>query len=86
MHVPMCVPCPRAQDFGASIPGHGGVTDRMDCQIMMGLFTFVYYSNFVRSPAVSAAAILHTFHLLPPADQMAVYQQMQQALQHAKLI
>lgn len=21
------------QDFGDSIPGHGGITDRMDCQV-----------------------------------------------------
>ena len=29
------------KDFGASIPGHGGLTDRMDCQFLMGLFTYV---------------------------------------------
>ena len=36
------------KDFGHSIPGHGGMTDRMDCQFMMGMFAYVYYSSLIR--------------------------------------
>lgn len=36
------------KDFGQSIPGHGGMTDRMDCQFLMGLFASIYYQSFIK--------------------------------------
>lgn len=38
----------KVKDFEQTIPGHGGVMDRMDCQLLMGLFTTVYLNAFVR--------------------------------------
>ena len=37
----------KIKDFADTIPGHGGFTDRMDCQLLMGLFTYVWLSQFV---------------------------------------
>ncbi|KAF8633382.1 hypothetical protein AX17_004553 [Amanita inopinata Kibby_2008] len=48
------------KDFGHSIPGHGGMTDRMDCQFLMGVFTYVYYSNLIREHHVTVGSILQT--------------------------
>ncbi|TXT05939.1 hypothetical protein VHUM_03700 [Vanrija humicola] len=48
------------KDFGDSIPGHGGMTDRMDCQFMMGMFAYVYYSSLIRIQNVTVGSILQT--------------------------
>lgn len=48
------------KDFGDSIPGHGGMTDRMDCQFLMGMFSYVYYSALIRHHHVTVGSVLQT--------------------------
>ncbi|SCM11218.1 cytidine diphosphate-diacylglycerol synthase, putative [Plasmodium chabaudi adami] len=38
----------KIKDFGNVIPGHGGFTDRADCQVFMGMFTYIYMKTFVK--------------------------------------
>jgi hypothetical protein len=48
----------KIKDFGDSIPGHGGMTDRMDCQFIMGTLTFMYYQGFIATHKATVGNII----------------------------
>eukprot|EP00698_Gefionella_okellyi_P004173 TRINITY_DN13892_c0_g1_i1.p1 TRINITY_DN13892_c0_g1~~TRINITY_DN13892_c0_g1_i1.p1 ORF type:complete len:418 (+),score=98.84 TRINITY_DN13892_c0_g1_i1:125-1378(+) len=58
----------RIKDFGDTIPGHGGITDRMDCQFLTGTFTFVWLATFVRQRLLAVPFILSRIALLSKDD------------------
>jgi phosphatidate cytidylyltransferase len=41
----------KIKDFGSIIPGHGGVIDRIDCQLVMVSLAYMYYNAFVFTPS-----------------------------------
>jgi len=61
----------KIKDFGDTIPGHGGLVDRFDCQLLMATFVHVYHSSFIK--AVSPAKLVQQIIALKPEDQLQVF-------------
>jgi phosphatidate cytidylyltransferase len=63
----------KIKDFGDSIPGHGGMTDRMDCQFIMGFFAYMYYSSFIAIHKATVGGVMETAITgLTPEQQIEV--------------
>lgn len=68
----------KVKDFSDTIPGHGGIVDRFDCQFLMATFTNVYISTFIRAP--SHTKLLQQIMLLPSEFQIKIYQSLKHSL------
>ncbi|AFN83061.1 CDP-diacylglycerol synthase [Encephalitozoon romaleae SJ-2008] len=47
----------KKKDFGEAISGHGGIADRMDCQVIIAIFTSTYISSFIYTEDKSVGSI-----------------------------
>ncbi|EYU32516.1 hypothetical protein ABFS82_14G022200 [Erythranthe guttata] len=71
----------KIKDFGDSIPGHGGMTDRMDCQMVMAVFAYIYHQSFIVQQSLSIEMIMDQILMnLSIEDQRALYSKLGQII------
>jgi len=59
-------------DFSSVIPGHGGFTDRMDCQFLMLFCTHVHYRTFIRVIPTTLAVLMESVRNLTGEEQVTL--------------
>jgi len=69
------------KDFETIIPGHGGFMDRMDCQLIIHLYTYIHVKSFVMSSVPSVTSILSSAALLSHEDLQLLYSELARLLQ-----
>ena len=69
----------KAKDFGDTIPGHGGITDRFDCQFVMGFFACIYYDTFIKTPGgPNLRTVMDAVSVLSHDDQRSLVEYIKQ--------
>ncbi|KAN0011813.1 hypothetical protein ACTFIU_007384 [Dictyostelium citrinum] len=71
----------KVKDFDTIFPGHGGVTDRTDCQFIMGLFIHVYYHTFIKTLEIDPTFIWQNIMMLSMEEKIVIYEKLKQSIE-----
>jgi phosphatidate cytidylyltransferase len=69
------------KDFESFFPGHGGMMDRMDCQLLMLSFTWVHLFTFILPKIPTIKNVLRSISLMPLEEQHELFRQFGEQLQ-----
>lgn len=75
----------KIKEFGESIPGHGGITDRMDCQILMGMFTCVWLNSVVLRQPPSVSMVMLQVMSMTTEDQIKLLEKLKANLEKSDI-
>lgn len=63
----------RKKDFDSFMPGHGGMMDRMDCQLIMTAFSSFYIYSFIVPRAYTVAKMTFLASQMTPENQLKLW-------------
>jgi len=64
------------KDFDSIFPGHGGMMDRMDCQLLMMTFTSFHYKYFINSEVPTIQYMISMVATMSHTDQLKLLQEL----------
>ncbi|XAR56738.1 Phosphatidate cytidylyltransferase [Bertholletia excelsa] len=76
----------KIKDFGDSIPGHGGFTDRMDCQMVMAVFAYIYHQSFIIPQTYPVEVLLDQIRNLSLDEQKTLHMMLGQIFRERDLL
>lgn len=73
------------KDFANTIPGHGGYTDRMDCQILVGIFTYIWLSIFVFKSTQKLSLVIKLLEAVSDEGKLKVFNYLKSVIPSSRL-